>query len=112
MGYVLLVSAVLVVLLAKNARADETTARPKTPVCASEEPSDFALLEPISQAQKDQIRGQVVPGLASYSARLASALATARSYLAFYRIGCIGTINRAPNGTFFLTLPPGCGTPP
>ena len=108
MAYIALLTVIVLFVLGRGVRAEETAATLRTATLVQEEQSDFELLTPISKVEVAQIRGE--NGLAPYSVILASAIAAARAYRAFYAQGCIGTISRNANGTFFLTLPPSCTT--
>ena len=55
---------------------------------AGEEQDDAVLLTPLTQVEKDEIRGENGGGPAPYSVQLSSAFTAARQFLAAYRAGC------------------------
>ncbi len=108
MRFVIFTCAVFVCALSLDLRADENLVASDASAVTSEEPSDFNLLSPLTQAEQDEVRGECIVVPASYAAQLASAFTAARQFLAAFRAGCTsGRIVRNPNLTWSFI---GCET--
>ena len=101
MRFVMFTCAVFVCAMSLGLRADESPVVSDASAVTSEEPSDFNLLSPLTQAEQDEVRGECIVVPASYAAQLVSAFTAARQYLAAVRAGgCVGTITRNDNLTW------------
>ncbi len=107
MRFIACLVAALVGVLSLDLRAEDTACDPSQAAVSSEEPGDFELLTPLTQAEQDEVRGE--NGFAPYSVILASAFAAANAFRVAYLGGCrTGMIQRNGDGTYSFV---GCVEP-